>query len=220
MPYKKTKILIRVDCTPITDTKSFAEKIREIPGFRDMFSDFNYFKVKETSNYRNGTTKGMDPNDLVIRYSKSDKGIGYLFDITSRFYYVRAFGDNLPDDNNNLFAIIEAATKKLIEEDSYVRITNYAAGYGYEEKKEHDEGQNNVDKVERDSYMSRFENIKIITQSMEKVNSNEYVVAAIVNDVVQNPNYNAGKKMFNRDFMTALSEALNEASKKYAGYNQ
>ena len=43
MAYMNYKTIIRVDCTPISDTKGLSDKIRDIDGFHDKFSEFNSF---------------------------------------------------------------------------------------------------------------------------------------------------------------------------------
>ena len=204
MAFKNVRTLIRVDCSPISETLALSKKIREIEGFHTAFSDYNYFKIGETSNFRNGTLKDMDPNEFVYRYSKEEDGTSYVFDLTSRFYYIRILGKGLPSDLNVYFRIIDDVTRIVLDHDKFVKIKEYGIGKEYEEKKD---TPDETDKIERDAYMSQAHKARVVYQKREQSNAVRYTILLKVEEVDKNPDYTKGDKLFGTSFQLALKEA-------------
>ena len=204
MAFKNVRTLIRVDCSPISDTKTLSTKLREIEGFDAMFANYNYFKIGETSNYRNGALKEMDPEEYVYRYSREEGGVNYVFDLTSRFFYIRILGEQLPANLSEYFRIMEDATKIVLEHDKFGKVKGYGLGKEYEEKKAQSD---DADKIERDSYTSQAQKVRIIYQKREQSNDISYTIIATVNDVEKNPDYSRGEKLYDQAFQVALKEA-------------
>lgn len=206
MAYKNIRVLIRVDYTPITDTKTLADKLRDIEGFHNFFSSYNYFKIGDTSNYRNGSVKDMEAEELVYRYSKTIDNTEYVLDFSSRFFYIRISGDSIPVDINDYFTIVEEATRIVVEGDKFVKITNYGAAKEFE-KINPQSDEKDIDKTERDAYTSQPENVRIIYQIKQQKESTRYIVAATVGDVKKNPDYQKGEKLYDLAFFTAFKKA-------------
>lgn len=213
MAYKNIRLLIRVDCTPISDTESLSRKLRGIEGFYDNFSEYNHFKIGDTANFRNGTIKNMEPDELVYRYYKRAGGIDYVFDFTSRFFYVRLIGEEgLPAEFKDYYRIMEDAVKVVLENDKFVRIVNYGVGKEYVEQRPAPLVED-LDKIERDAYTSEHGRIRIICQKREMKDVISQTIVASVDEVAKNPNYEAGEKLYGQAFMNALKEA----EEKYVG---
>lgn len=204
MAFKNIRTLIRIDYTPISDTKVLSEKLRSIDGFYETFSDYNYFKIGDTSNYRNGNVNELEPEELVYRYSKEQGGLNVVLDFTSRFFYIRLIGEELSSDVSEYFRIMEDVTKLVLENDKFVKITNYGIGKEFEEKKAELE---EVDKIERDSYTAQPQNVRIIYQERNQRDAKRYTIIASVNEVAKNPDYSKGEKLYDKAFMIALKEA-------------
>ena len=213
MAYKNTRLLIRVDCTPISDTELLSRKFREIDGFYDNFSEYNYFKIGDTANFRNGTVKDMEPDELVFRYYKRADGIDYVFDFTSRFFYIRLIGEEkLPADLRDYYRIMEDAVKVVLVNDKFVRIVNYGVSKEYDEQRPALLAED-LDKIERDAYISEPGRVRIICLKREMKDAISKTIVASVNEVAKNPNYEAGEKLYGQAFM----DALKEAEEKYVG---
>lgn len=206
MAYKNIRVLIRVDYTPITDTKALADKLRNIEGFYDFFSNYNYFRIGDTSNYRNGSVKDMEADELVYRYSNNTDNTEFVLDFSSRFFYIRISGDAIPADINDYFTIVEEATQIVIDGDKFVKITKYGAAKEFEKINPQGEEQD-IDKTERDAYISQPENVRIIYQKKQQKDLTSYIVAATVSDVKKNPDYQKGEKLYDLAFFTALKKA-------------
>lgn len=206
MAYANYRTIIRVDCTPISDTKGIPNKIRDIDGFHDKFSEFNSFKIGETSNYRKGELKEMEPEELVYRYYKNTDGIEYVFDLSSRFYYIRLSGENLPSDWAPYFNIIEDVTRILHTADKFVSIVRYGVGKMFKESKERADATE-VDKIERDAYISRPENVKIVCIREDKTDSINLNIVEYVDDISKKVDYGAGQKLYDKAFMDAQTKA-------------
>ena len=204
MAFKNVRTLIRVDYTPISDTKALSEKLRSIDGFYDTFSSYNYFKIGDTSNYKNGNVNEMEPEELVYRYSKEQSGLNVVLDFTSRFFYIRLIGEDLSADISDYFRIMEDVTKLVHENDKFGKVTNYGMGKEFEEKKVVPE---DVDKIERDSYTAQPQNVRIIYQERNQRDTKRYTIIASVNDVSKNPDYAKGEKLYDKAFIIALKEA-------------
>lgn len=214
MAYKNVRVLIRVDYSPISDTKSFSDKLRTIDGFGDVFDNYNYFRIGDTSNYRNGTVKDMEPDELVYRYWRKADGVEYVLDFSSHFFYIRLSGETIPADLSNYFRIVEEATRIVTEGDSFVRIATYGAGKEFEDKYP-EEKEDYVDKVERDAYTSQPESVRIICQRKEQKDATRYTIVAFVNDVKKNPDYKRGEKLYDVSFMNALTKAEQKYAELY-----
>jgi len=213
MAYKNRRLLIRVGCTPISDTESLSRKFREIDGFYDSFSEYNHFKIGDTANFRNGTIKDMEPDELVYRYYKRADGIDYVFDFTSRFFYIHLIGEEeLPADLKDYYRIMEDAVKVVLGNDKFVRIVNYGVGKEYDEQRPALLAED-LDKIERDAYISEPGKVRIICLKREMKDAISKTIVASVNEVAKNPNYEAGEKLYGQTFM----DALKEAEEKYVG---
>lgn len=206
MAYMNYKTIIRVDCTPISDTKGLSDKIRDIDGFHDKFSEFNSFKISETSNYRKGQLKGMEPEELVYRYYKNEGGVEYIFDLSSRFYYIRLSGDNLQTGWAPYYKIIEDVTQLLHNTDKYVSIERYGVGKMFKKTKVTAEASE-MDKVERDAYIIRPENVKIVCIREEKSDGFNLNLVEYVDCENKKVDYSAGQKLYDKAFMDAQTKA-------------
>lgn len=207
MAFKNTRLLIRVDCTPISDTESLSKKLRDIEGFYDNFSGYNYFKIGDTSNFRNGTIKELEPEEIVYRYYRRTDDIDYVFDFTSRFFYIRLIGkDALTTDFQVYFRIMEDAVKMVLDNDKFVRIENYGIGKEYIEQRA-EPLVDDLDKIERDAYTSEPEKIRIIYQKKEMKDSISITIVAFVNEDVKNLSTAADVLLYDKAFMDALKKA-------------
>lgn len=213
MAFKNTRLLIRVDCTPISDTESLSKKLRDINDFYDNFSGFDYFKIGDTSNFRNGTLKDMEPEELVYRYYRRVDGIDYVFDFTSRFFYIRLIGEKkLPSDLNVYYGIMEDAVKMVLKNDKFVRISHYGVGKEYVEKRPVPLAED-IDKIERDAYTIEQERVRIVFQKKERKDAINLTIVAAVNEVSKNPNYENGGLLYDK----AFTDAFKKAEEKYVG---
>lgn len=208
MAYNNVKTILRVDCSPIADTRFVSERIRLDEDFQEMFSDFDSFRIGDTTNYRNGGLEYMRPDEMVYRYEKSYGGIQYVFDITSRFFYIRMNGNNLPVDLNPYYRMMETITNTIGDVDKYVIIKEYAIGKDFEERLA---GANTSELIEskQDSFMFKPENVKIVFQSIDKSDIRRKMIAALVSNVNRKPSVD--KPMFD----TAFNNALRKAEEKY-----
>lgn len=205
MAYVNYRTIIRVDCTPISDTKGISDKIRDIDGFHDKFNGFNSFKIGETSNYRKGELKEMEPEEQVYRYYKNADGIEYVFDLSSRFYYVRLSGENLPSDWTPYFKLIEDVTRILHTADKFVSIVRYGVGKMFKELKAVAEAIE-VDKIERDAYILKPENVKIVYIREDKTDSTNLNLVEYVDGISKKVDYDAGQKLYDKAFMDAQAK--------------
>lgn len=148
----------------------------------------------------------MEPEELVYRYYKNEGGVEYIFDLSSRFYYIRLSGDNLQTGWAPYYKIIEDVTQLLHNTDKYVSIERYGVGKMFKKTKVTAEASE-MDKVERDAYIIRPENVKIVCIREEKSDGFNLNLVEYVDCENKKVDYSAGQKLYDKAFMDAQTKA-------------
>ena len=210
MAYSNIRTLIRVECTPILEPKKIVEQLREIEGFSNLLGDYTYFKIGDTTNYKKGSVGTLSPDEVVYRYVKENNGLEVKLDFTSQFYYINLNGENIPRDVLSYIRVIEEVTKIIMNNDTYVKITNYAIRKDYEEMKD-PPSEMEIDNGNREFYKSEPEQVHILFTSREVTDRFSKTLIAIKGEENMRPRYDQNEKLFD----TAFLEALIKAERKY-----
>ncbi len=206
MAFKNYRTLIRVECTPIIAPDGIVKQLREIAGFPEMLGDYTYFKIGDTTNYKNGGVSNMSSDDVVYRYVKESNGLEVRLDFTSQFYYINLSGENIPGDFSPYIRIIEEVTKTIMNIDAYVKVTNYAIRKDYEEIK-NPPSETEIDNARREVYKYDAEQVHILFTSREIKDRFNKTLIAIKGEEKLRPRYEHDERLFDTAFLGALKKA-------------
>ena len=104
------------------------------------------------------------------------------------------------------YKIIEDVTQLLHNTDKYVSIERYGVGKMFKKTKVTAEASE-MDKVERDAYIIRPENVKIVCIREEKSDGFNLNLVEYVDCENKKVDYSAGQKLYDKAFMDAQTKA-------------